>query len=151
MAAMTSEERKNKAVVSELHDEVMNKGNYEYIDAALSPDFVDHPAARLVELPDRGRDAFYETAVALRGGFPDLHDQMLQAVAEGDRVMYLGRITGTHTGRLAQAEPSGRKLDKLAISGFRLEQGKIVERWAILDPFAIAAEIGAGPAVPDKH
>jgi predicted ester cyclase len=72
-------------------------------------------------------------------------------VAEGDRVVYLGRITGTHTGKFFQFEPSGNKVDLLGINDFRMEDGKVVERWGIFDVLGMMRQMGIIPAAPGAH
>ncbi len=148
---MGATQEKNKAIILEMYEEVWNKGNYDFIETAVSPDFVDHPPRRFFTVPDRGTESLYEAVTAFRSGFPDFHDQMIQIVAEGDRVVYLGRITGTHTGKFFQFEPSGNKVDLLGINDFRMEGGKVVERWGIFDILGMMRQMGIIPAAPGAH
>jgi predicted ester cyclase len=148
---MGATQEKNKALILEMYEEVWNKGNYDFIETAVSPDFLDHPPRRFFTVPDRGRESLFEAATAFRGGFPDFHDTMIQIVAEGDRVVYLGRITGTHKGKFFQFEPSGNKVEVLGINDFRLEGGKVVERWGIFDVLGMMRQMGIIPAAPGAH
>ncbi len=148
---MATEQEKNKALVLQMYEEVWNKGNLDFINFAVSPEFVDHPPKRFFEVPRRGRESLYEAAVAFRGGFPDFHDEMIQIVAEGDKVMYLGRITGTHTGNFFQFTPTGNKVSVLGINDFRLKDGKVVERWGIFDVLGMMRQMGIIPAAPGAH
>ncbi len=136
---MATEQDRNKALVLQMYDEVWNKGNIDYINVAVSPEFKDHPPKRFVELPDRGRDALSESAATLRAAVLDYHDQMIQVVVEGDRVCYVGRITGTHTQPFLQMPASGNAINMLGITEYRLQDGKIVERWGILDGVGLIA------------
>jgi predicted ester cyclase len=70
---------------------------------------------------------------------------MLNIVAEDDRVIYLGRITGTHTGSFFQYGPTGNKVDVFGINDFRLRDGKVIERWGIFDVLGMMRQMGIGP------
>lgn len=148
---MATEQERNKALVLEMYEEVWNKGNLDYIEYAVSPAFKDHPPKRFFDVPIRGREALFEAATHFRGGFPDFHDEMFQIAAEGDRVMYLGRITGTHTQDFFEFKPTGKKVSVFGINDFRLENGKIVERWGIFDVLGMMQQLGIIPAAPAGH
>ncbi len=142
---MATEQERNKALVLQMYDEVWNKGNLEFLDEALAPDFRDHPTKRAYDVPDRGRESLVDTIKTLRTAMPDFHDQMIRVVAEGDRVSYLGRMTGTHTGNYLRVPPSNNKVSVTGIFDFRLENGKIVERWGIFDVMGMMQQMGAFP------
>jgi predicted ester cyclase len=148
---MAAEQDSNKAIILKMYEEVWNKGNYDYIETAVSPDFVDHPPKRFFTVVDRGREALYEAATVFRSGFPDFHDEMIQIVAEGDRVVYLGRISGTHTGKYFQFAPTGSKVDIMGINDFRMQSGVVVERWGIFDTLGMMRQMGIIPAAPGAH
>lgn len=148
---MASEKDQNKALVLQMYDEVWNKGNMDFANAAFSAQFKDHAAMRAQELPDRGRDAIIEAVNNFRQAMPDFHTQMVKVVAEDDRVMYVGRMTGTHSGKYLQVPPSGNKVEVLRIDDYRVENGKIVERWSMFNLMALMQQMGAVPAQPGGH
>jgi steroid delta-isomerase-like uncharacterized protein len=143
---MTSQEQANKEIVLQMYEEVWNRKNLDFVNEAVSPDFKDHPPKRFFEVPIRGREALYEAAVGFHAGIPDFHDRMIEIVAEGDRVVYLGEITGTHTGTLFGVPASGKSVKILGINYFRLEDGKVVERWGIFDVMGMMQQIGMIPS-----
>jgi steroid delta-isomerase-like uncharacterized protein len=145
---MASEQERNKALTLQMYEEVWNKGNLDFINVAVSPDFKDHPPRRFFTVPIRGRESLFEAATAFRQGFPDFHDQMIQIVAERDRVAYLGRITGTHRGHFFQFAPTGNKVNVTGINFFRFQDGKIVERWGIFDVMGMMQQMGIAPSGP---
>jgi predicted SnoaL-like aldol condensation-catalyzing enzyme len=148
---MATEQERNKALVLQMYEEVWNKGNLDFIRTAVSPDFKDHPPTRFFEVPIRGQEALYEAATHFRAGMPDFHDQMINIVAEGDRVVYVGRITGTHTRPFFDFAPTGKKVSVLGINDFRLANGRIVERWGIFDVMGMMQQMGVIPAPPAGH
>ena len=145
---MATEQERNKELAIQLYEEVWNKGNIDFVDVALSPDLKDHHPRRFFELPEGGRDSLREAAIAFRGAFPDFHDEMINIVAEGDRIAYVGRITGTQTGQFFEFPPTGRKIDVLGINFFRFENGVIVERWGVFDVFRVMQQMGIIPSGP---
>jgi steroid delta-isomerase-like uncharacterized protein len=148
---MATEQERNKALVLQMYDEVWNKGNLAFVNVAVSPQFQDHPAGRFYQLPTSGREAVSEAARNFRAAMPDFHNQMIQVVSEGDRVYYLGRITGTQTAPFFQVPASGKKVNITGISGYRLENGLIVECWAVLDVAGLMQQLGMVPAAPGAH
>lgn len=143
---MATVQEQNKALVLRMYEEVWNRGNLAFIEEALSPALQDHPPKRYFETPLRGRESLREAAAGFRKGMPDFHDQMIKVAAERDRVAYLGRVTGTHTGELFGVPASGNRIDILGINFFRLEDGKIVERWGVFDVLRMMQQMGMTPA-----
>jgi len=148
---MATEQERNRALVLQLYEEVWNKGNFDFVNVSVAPDFQDHAQKRFYSLPTQGREAISEAAKQFRAAMPDFHDQMIQIVAEGNRVYYLGRVTGTHSGNFFQFPPSGNKISVTGINGFHLENGKIVEAWGIFDVMGLMQQMGIGPAAPGRH
>ena len=145
---MASEQERNKALVLQMYEEVWNRGNYDFVKVAVSPAFKDHPPRRFFDVPIRGREALLEAATHFRAAIPDFHDQMIQCVAENDRVVYLGRITGTHTEKFFNFEGKGGKINVLGINYFRIQNGIIAERWGIFDVLGMMQQMGVIPAPP---
>lgn len=148
---MPTEAARNKAIVLQMYEEVWNKGNLDFINKVVSPDFEDHPSGRFFQAPVHGREAIYEVAKHFRAAMPDLHSQMIQVNAEDNLVYYLGRLTGTHTGQFFQVPPSGNKVNITGISGFRLESGLIVGQWGIFDAVGLMQQMGFAPGGPSAH
>ncbi len=142
---MATEQERNVALVLKMYDEVWNRGNLGFIDEAVSASFVDNPPKRFFTVPIRGRESLHEAASAFRGAMPDFHDEMIQVVAEGDKVFYLGRITGTHTQPFFEFAPSGNAVSVLGINEFRLADGVIVERWGIFDVMGMMQQMNIVP------
>jgi steroid delta-isomerase-like uncharacterized protein len=80
---------------------------------------------------------------ALWGGFPDLTIHIDDLVAETDKVVWRITVTGTHKGTFQGVPPSGKSVKFGAHYTFRLEHGKIVERWSTLDRLSLLVQIGA--------
>ena len=81
---------------------------------------------------------------------PDLRAEVEALVAEADQVIAWVRIQGTHTGKDGSARSRGRGVDFRHAHRFRLENGRIVEHWAVRDDLRALLQAGVlsppGPA-----
>jgi steroid delta-isomerase-like uncharacterized protein len=87
-----------------------------------------------------GMKKFY---TALWGGFPDLTIHIDELVGEGDKVVWRITASGTHDGTFQGVPATGKAVKFGAQYTFRLENGKIVERWSTLDRLSLLVQIGA--------
>jgi predicted SnoaL-like aldol condensation-catalyzing enzyme len=138
----------NKATVRRLVEEVQNGHDLARMDAFFTPNFINH-----LEAPDlssehnaveRAKMVFREIFTA----FPDLHVTIQDQVAEGDKVVTHKLFQGTHQGTFMGVAPTGRQIAFAVIDILRLEQGKVVEHWAIQDRLALMQQLGLLP-VPE--
>ncbi len=148
---MATEQERNKAVVLKMFEEMWNNGNLDLVDEILAEDFVDYPPKRYFTTPLQGRESLYDAVKGFREGMSNFHFEMLRMTAEGNRVFYLGRATGTHDGNLFGAPASGKQVNVVGINEFHLENGKIVERWGVFDVLGMMQQIGMIPSGPGGH
>jgi predicted SnoaL-like aldol condensation-catalyzing enzyme len=80
---MSTEE--NKALARRVLEEMFNKGNLDLADEVFAPDYVDHDPAMPEDI--RGPEGFKEYVSMFRTAFPDLHLEIEDQVAEGDKVV----------------------------------------------------------------
>jgi len=75
--------------------------------------------------------------------FPDWHESIEDIIAEGDKVWYRVKITGTHTGEYRGYLPLfGKKFTIMEVSIKRIVNGKIVESWAVEDSLDFYKQLG---------
>lgn len=67
----------------------------------------------------------------LRRGMPDLTVEVEALVAEGDQVFAWVHMTGTQSGHDGPTPPTGIRVDFRHAHRFRLEDGRVVEHWAV--------------------
>jgi predicted SnoaL-like aldol condensation-catalyzing enzyme len=107
-------------------EEFVNRKNLQIGKANLASEFVDHGADVPPGLPP-GR----EGAIAYVGGayqkFPDLHVDILDLIAEDDKVVVRNCWTGTEAA-------TGRGFEFSGIVIWRVAHRQLVERWAHLAP-----------------
>ncbi|HEU4897990.1 MAG TPA: ester cyclase [Actinomycetota bacterium] len=118
----------NKAVVRRLVAEVLNGGRLEVIDELYAPELA--AAARRWIAP-------------FRASFPDVQMEVVELIAEGDRVVGRFTCSATHLGPWLGQEPTGRRferVDEVAIFGFR--DGRIVDAWSLEDTLGRLRQLG---------
>ncbi len=129
------------------YDEVMNKGNLELLSSLLANDFQEHSP-----LPDQrpGVEGLKEGLTSFRKGFPDLHYEVDDLIAEGDKVVARVSYGGTHQGEFGGFPASGKKFKVMGIDivSFNAE-GKAVGHWSGDDAqLKMMQQLGAIPEAP---
>jgi ketosteroid isomerase-like protein len=80
--------------------------------------------------------------------FPDLKFQSDDVLIEGDRVVQIARVSGTHTGEFFGVGPTGRKVDVVCALLMTLADGLIVQERRILDFTGVLIQVGVLKARP---
>ena len=115
-----------KTFVRNHFEEFVNRKNLNIADINFAPEFVDHGS----DVPP-GLPAGPEGAKQYVGGaykkFPDIHVEILDLIAEDDRVAVRNHWTGTEASSGVRYEFSG-------IVIWRIAHRQLVERWAYLTP-----------------
>ena len=139
-----STQEENKAVVRRQLDELFNKGNLDLAEELLAPDFVEHDPAMPEDL--HGIEAFKQYVGGYRSAFPDIHIEVEDQVAEGDRVATRWTGTGTHEGELMGIAPTGNRAEVAGMNISRIEGGKIAESWSNYDVMGMMQQLGVTPS-----
>ena len=124
-------------------EEGWNRGNLAAIDELFAPDFVEH---QMGIAP--GRDGVKGSIQTLRSAFADLHLQVEDAIADGDRVWLRLHATGTHEGTFMNMPATGRRIDITVIDIARIVDGRLVEHWGVADRLSAFQQIGLAPGGP---
>jgi len=130
----------NKQVVRRFYDEVMGQGKTDVLDELMVENFIDHGEALFGSEP--GRQNLKNGVAYTQNIFPDFHVQLHQMIADGDMVGVVGTMTCTQQGDFLGVPTSGNELTWKGIAMFRLENGKIAERWFNSDSLSIATQMG---------
>ena len=118
----------NKAVVRRMVDEVMNAGRLEAIDGIYSPRLA--PAARRWIAP-------------FLASFPDTHMEVVELIAEDDKVVARFKCSGTHRGEWQGHAPTGRRFEGIdEVYIFRVREGRIVHAWGLEDTLKRLEQLG---------
>jgi steroid delta-isomerase-like uncharacterized protein len=120
--------------------EGLNRGDVSAADDAFAPDCVVHITG--VAEPFRGVGPWKDMMTGFLRAFPDLHFTIEEQLVQGDSVAFRWRATGTHTGPLGDAPPTGKSivLDGLILD--RVAEGKVRERWEQWDQSRMLQQLG---------
>jgi predicted ester cyclase len=82
----------------------------------------------------------------LRAAFPDLHAEIHEQVADGDKVWTRKTFHGTNDGEFMGALPTGKAVAFDVIDILRLRDGQFTDRWNVVDAMGLMQQLGAIPA-----
>jgi predicted ester cyclase len=128
------EQSNNKELIISFIDEVFNKHNLEVIDR--------YHAAKLTNVPGKTAESF-KFLTTLFSGFPDIHVNIEHILAENDFVLVFLNFTGTHRGEFEGMTPTNKLVKIRSADLYRIENGKIVEHWDVLDRLDLLKQTGA--------
>jgi predicted ester cyclase len=119
---------RNKATVPRLIAEVLNGGRLDVIDELYAPELA--AGARRWIAP-------------FRASFPDVHMEVVDLIAEGDKVVGRFRCSATHLGEWLGHAPTGRRFERVdEVSIFRFRDGRIVHAWSLEDSLSRLRQLG---------
>lgn len=130
----------NKALIRQMNREVWEKGNLDFLQKVIHPDYMNRTAP-----PDRPRGPDGFRPVAIREAFPDAILTVEDMVAEDDKVVTRYTIRGSHKGLFAGVRPTGKRVVIHGMTLFRLSAGQVVESWSYWDDVDLLHQLGAIP------
>ena len=134
----------NKSIVRRIYEEVWNNRKLEVTDELISPSH----AVQLTDTTDLGigPQAYTRNVIEFVTAFPDLKLTVLDMIAEGDKVVVLWNISGTHQGEFRGIAPTGKKISADGITINQLANGKIMDSYVSWDMWGLMQQLGAVPA-----
>src|SRR6516164_9836719 len=118
LAADAAQMEQNKKTVTAFYDAVLNKKDFDEASKYLGPRYTQHnPTAK------DGPEGLKGFINFLKEKFPNNHSEIKQIFADGDYV-----IVHVHAVR----EPGTR--GNAIVDIFKLENGKVVEHWDVIQP-----------------
>jgi predicted ester cyclase len=137
----------NKAIALRLV-EVFNGRQLDLLEDVLHPDF---RARGLSAFPPDGPEVGPDTRRKLYEMFyqaiPDARAEVLDVIAEGDKVVIADRFAGTHRGEFFGRPGTGDRIEWMAIHIYTIRDGKILEDAVMTDSLAILQQLGLAPSL----
>jgi predicted ester cyclase len=88
----------------------------------------------------------------LCNAFPDLYYEKHKFISQDNAVVFIGNVTGTHTGNFFFVPPTGNKISYEAVHIHTIgDDGKIIEHRAIRDDLKFMMQFGLVKAISSKH
>lgn len=113
-----------------------NRREPRLIDEMLGPNLIDH-----VEL--MGKTDLRQRMGYVQEVVPDATYETLSRMVEGHAVAWKWRITGTHTNRILNIEPTGRPITLAGLSVAVIVNGKVIEHYEFADLPGLLRQIRA--------
>ncbi|MGI8476283.1 MAG: ester cyclase [Thermomicrobiales bacterium] len=89
-----------------------------------------------------GREGFRDQWRKWQSAFPDLHFEIVDLIAEGDKVLTRWVLTGTHRGEFLGVAPSGKAIRVQGMSLDRIEDGWVAEGFDGWDALGMRQQLG---------
>jgi steroid delta-isomerase-like uncharacterized protein len=126
--------------------EVFNRHDLDRIDEFIAPDAVNHNAR--AGTPD-GAAGARELFTRLWTGFPDMRFDLATMVAEGDKVVCIGIMNGTHDGPFMGMPPTHEQTSTRHIHVLTFDNdGQISDHLAVRDDIALLRQVGRTEGLP---
>ncbi len=119
----------NKALIRQLFEQAIHRGNLAIVDEIFSTDFLDHSTPEQPAGPQGGPQGVKDYFISIRTGFPDMRVAIDDIIAEGDRLVVRTTWRGTHLGTYEGVPPTGMQVARSLIQIFRMLDGRILEEW----------------------
>ena len=120
--------------------ETWNRGDMEAVAGFWAPNIIHHTRQ---DHDAKDISSSYETVMK---AFPDLHWDIEDMIAEGDKVVT--RLTGyaTHQGEFMGVPPTGKQVKCRSFDISRIIGDKIVEHWGLLDELSLMVQLELMPS-----
>jgi steroid delta-isomerase-like uncharacterized protein len=122
-----------KTLLEEWFNEVWNKRDANAIDRLAAADVIAHGLLDENGNELRGVQAFKAFHGKFINAFPDLHVEVADSFAQGDRVVARCIVRGTHRGDALGFKATSRNIRITGMAIARVKDGKVVEAWNDFD------------------
>ena len=133
-------EAANKAAAATFFEEIWNQKSEAAIDRLVAEDAAGNDPKFGV-----GRESFKAQWRKWHAGFSDLHIQVEEIIAEGERVVTPWRLTGTHYGEFLGHAPTGRSVNVDGVSIDTIRDGIVVSGFDAWDALGFRQQLGFIP------
>ena len=136
--------QENKDLVNRYFDTIWNRGEFEREPEFVALDCIVH-APPIAGIP-AGIEGPLMIVRTFRAALPDLRLTNVVVIGAGDRIVQRWIVHGTHTGADLFGLPAGgTQLILTGINEFRIENGKIAERWGAMDALGMLQQLRVAP------
>ncbi|MGL5061607.1 MAG: ester cyclase [Microcoleus sp.] len=137
-----NEPDRNKQIVQNFIQVVWNGRNLSALKDFWAEDCVNYA---MLGTDNRGlnalriyHDSFFDDFFS---AFPDIQIEIVQQVAEGDRIATYITSQGTHSGTFYGTPPTGKTISTSVIRIDRIRDGKIAEHWSVSDATGLMQQL----------
>ena len=131
----------NKTIVKKFVEEYQGENDLTVLYEIVSPELVNH-TPMFPNAP--GGPIEVKTIFDMfRAAFDGFAVEILDQLAEGDKVVTYKAFSGVHTGDFMGIAPTGTAVRFTVIDIVRLRDGQFVEHWGMVDQLDLLRQLGA--------
>jgi len=130
----------NEAIVARWFEEVWNQRRAETIDELFAANGIAHGLSDEGPITPESFKVFHQ---AFLNAFPDIKVTILDTFSDGDKVVAMCSVTGTHQGDGLGFAASKKRFEITGTVIVRVEGGQIVEAWNHFDFLNLYRQIDA--------
>lgn len=130
----------NRDLAIRWFEDVWNERDLRSVPELTTEDVVAHDMEG-PSVTTTGRAAFLEFHSRMCAAVPDIRFEVLDTIAEEDRVVLRTHTHGTHTGSELGIPPTGNPIDFASIIILRFQDGRIAEAWNFIDQLAFYQQL----------
>ena len=137
-----SDINKNKQIIQNFIQVVWNGRDLSALKDFWAEECVNHA---MIGTDNQGlnalrlyHDSFFDDFFS---AFPDIKIEIVQQVAEGDRIATFITSKGTHSGAFYGIPSTGKQISTSVIRIDRIQDGKITEHWSVSDAASLMQQI----------
>lgn len=141
-------EEANKELIIRFLQEGFRTGDIDVLRETVSPDFIENEEGSPFT-EEFSIELMSEMMAMLANSITDFEIEIVEVVAEDDRVAVLMTWTGTHTGEFMGMPATGNEISLPVFDLFRVEDGLIMEHWGVTDNLAFGMAFGMIPPMEE--
>jgi steroid delta-isomerase-like uncharacterized protein len=123
--------------------ELISAGDIAGFGDLVADDFVEHQGGPGFPATKEGTLDFFH---AMLEAFPDLHMNVEDVIADGDKAVARVTTAGTHRGDFMGIAPTGSTVDMQLIDIMRFDgAGHVCEHWGVADMLSLMQQLGVVP------
>jgi predicted ester cyclase len=126
-----TEQELNKTIVTRFNHEFLEQGSFSAYQEIVNPGFINHTAPAGTDNGFQATFDFVEQVV--KKAFPDLKVEIIDMVAETNKIFTHKLFHGTHTGDFMGIKGSGEQVVIRVMDIIYLKDGMYTDHWAIRD------------------
>ncbi|MFA7421829.1 MAG: ester cyclase [Melioribacteraceae bacterium] len=129
----------NSKIVAQFIEQIWNKRNFEKLDRFLHPEFKDYSLPPAMSKDKEGMIKW----IAATGASFEHKTTIEEQVTEGDKSIIKIRMDLKHIGIWRNIETTGLEIKTSGFRFYKIDNGKILEHWALIDGQAIENQLKA--------
>lgn len=131
-----------KAVATSYFEQLTNKQNLDFVDELFTPDIAFYDPAIVPDGEAHGREEVRQFFSVFFKVFPDVHFEMNDFFAEGDKAAIRFTWTGTHKTEFLGIQLKERHVSVPGIDIFHIRDGQIAEVRVAFDRGSLLQQLG---------